>query len=99
MHVEIKGDKIWVQQDGTEDGVAADLLAAGIHQGLHRVQIKDAAKPGGYYPVRGGLAIPAPDKEKPGSHDSFVERTDAVDRAGITGLSRGSPFLPCRPGN
>jgi hypothetical protein len=30
VHVEIKGDKIWVQQDGTEDGVAADLLAAGI---------------------------------------------------------------------
>ena len=30
LHVEIKGDKIWVQQDGTEDGVVADLLAAGI---------------------------------------------------------------------
>jgi hypothetical protein len=30
VHVEIKGDKIWVQQDGTERGVAADLLAAGI---------------------------------------------------------------------
>ena len=30
VHVEIKGDKIWVQQDGTEDGVAADLLAAGV---------------------------------------------------------------------
>jgi hypothetical protein len=30
VHVEIKGDKIWVQLDGTEDGVAADLLAAGI---------------------------------------------------------------------
>ena len=30
VHVEIKGDKIWVQQDGTEDGVVADLLAAGI---------------------------------------------------------------------
>jgi hypothetical protein len=29
-HVEIKGDKIWVQQDGTEHGVAAELLAAGI---------------------------------------------------------------------
>jgi hypothetical protein len=29
-HVEIKGDKIWIQQDGTEDGVAGDLLAAGI---------------------------------------------------------------------
>jgi XisI protein len=30
VHVEIKADKIWVQQDGTEDGVVADLLAAGI---------------------------------------------------------------------
>ena len=30
VHVEIKGAKIWVQQDGTEDGVVADLLAAGI---------------------------------------------------------------------
>jgi len=30
VQVEIKGDKIWVQQDGTEDGVVADLLAAGI---------------------------------------------------------------------
>jgi hypothetical protein len=30
VHVEIKGDKIWVQQDGTEDGLAANLLAAGI---------------------------------------------------------------------
>jgi hypothetical protein len=30
VHVEIKGDKIWVQQDGTEYGVATDLVAAGI---------------------------------------------------------------------
>ena len=30
VHVEIKGDKIWIQQDGTEDGVAADFLRAGI---------------------------------------------------------------------
>jgi len=30
VHVEIKGNKIWIQQDGTEDGVTADLLAAGI---------------------------------------------------------------------
>jgi hypothetical protein len=30
VHVDIKGDKIWVQQDGTEDGVVADLQAAGI---------------------------------------------------------------------
>jgi hypothetical protein len=30
VHVEIKGDKIWIQQDGTEHGIATDLLAAGI---------------------------------------------------------------------
>ena len=30
VHVEIKNDKIWIQLDGTEDGIAGDLLAAGI---------------------------------------------------------------------
>jgi hypothetical protein len=30
VHVEIKANKIWIQQDGTAHGVAADLLAAGI---------------------------------------------------------------------
>jgi hypothetical protein len=30
VHVEIKDSKIWIQQDGTEDGIARDLLAAGI---------------------------------------------------------------------
>jgi len=30
VHVEIKGEKIWIQQDGTEEGVAAKLLAAWI---------------------------------------------------------------------
>jgi hypothetical protein len=30
VHVEIKDDKIWIQLDGTEDGIAGDLLAAGI---------------------------------------------------------------------
>lgn len=29
-HIEIKGDKIWIQQDGTEHGFATDLLEAGI---------------------------------------------------------------------
>src|SRR5580698_8538804 len=32
VHVEIKANKVWVQQDGTEDGLAADLLAAGIRK-------------------------------------------------------------------
>jgi hypothetical protein len=30
IHIDIVGDKIWIQQDGTEDGVALDLLDAGI---------------------------------------------------------------------
>lgn len=30
VHLEIRDDKIWIQQDGTEDGVTNDLLAAGI---------------------------------------------------------------------
>ena len=29
-HVEIRGEKIWVQQDGTERGIATDLLEAGV---------------------------------------------------------------------
>jgi hypothetical protein len=29
-HVEIRGDKIWILQDGTERGIAADLLDAGV---------------------------------------------------------------------
>lgn len=30
IHVEIIGDKIWIQRDGTEDGIAGELLEAGI---------------------------------------------------------------------
>ncbi len=30
VHLAIRDDKIWIQLDGTEQGVAADLLAAGI---------------------------------------------------------------------
>jgi hypothetical protein len=30
VHVDINDGKIWIQQDGTEDGVANELLAAGI---------------------------------------------------------------------
>lgn len=30
LHVEILGDKIWIQRDGTEDGIADELVAAGI---------------------------------------------------------------------
>jgi hypothetical protein len=30
IHIDIRGDKIWIQHDGTEDGVAHDLVAAGI---------------------------------------------------------------------
>lgn len=30
IHVEIRGDRVWVQRDGTEDGVTDELVAAGI---------------------------------------------------------------------
>jgi hypothetical protein len=30
VHLDIVNEKIWVQQDGTEDGIAYDLEAAGV---------------------------------------------------------------------
>ena len=30
LHLRLHDGKIWIEQDGTADGVAADLLAAGI---------------------------------------------------------------------
>jgi len=30
VHIDIVGDKIWIQRDGTEDGIATELLKAGI---------------------------------------------------------------------
>jgi XisI protein len=30
IHIDIRGEKIWIQHDGTEDGVANDLVAAGV---------------------------------------------------------------------
>jgi XisI protein len=31
-HVEIKDDKVWIQLDGTERGIASELVTAGIPQ-------------------------------------------------------------------
>ena len=30
LHLDIIGDKVWIQRDGTEDGIADELEAAGI---------------------------------------------------------------------
>lgn len=30
LHLDIRGGKVWIQHDGTEDGVAEELVAAGI---------------------------------------------------------------------
>ncbi|MFE1747840.1 XisI protein [Coleofasciculus sp. H7-2] len=30
IHIDIKGGKIWLQWNGTEDDIAADLVAAGV---------------------------------------------------------------------
>ncbi|MGK7945858.1 MAG: XisI protein [Microcystaceae cyanobacterium] len=32
VHLQILNDKIWIQRDGIEDGIATDLVAAGIPQ-------------------------------------------------------------------
>lgn len=30
LHIDIRDDKVWIEHDGTEDGVAEELVAAGI---------------------------------------------------------------------
>jgi hypothetical protein len=30
IHIDLVDDKVWIQQDGTERGIAADLLNAGV---------------------------------------------------------------------
>jgi hypothetical protein len=30
IHVDLQGDKLWIQRDGTEHGVARDFIAAGV---------------------------------------------------------------------
>lgn len=30
VHVDLKGDKVWIQHDGTEDGIAEELMACGV---------------------------------------------------------------------
>jgi ketopantoate reductase len=30
LHLDIRGGKIWIQHDGTEDGIASRLVAAGV---------------------------------------------------------------------
>ena len=32
VHIDIVGDKVWIQRDGTEDGIALDLENAGIQK-------------------------------------------------------------------
>jgi hypothetical protein len=30
IHIDVRGGKIWIQHDGTEDGVANELVSAGV---------------------------------------------------------------------
>ncbi|MFM7407165.1 MAG: element excision factor XisI family protein [Cuspidothrix sp.] len=32
IHVDIKDDKIWIQRDGIEIGIANELMAAGVNK-------------------------------------------------------------------
>lgn len=45
VHLEIKDHKIWIQRDGTEDGIAEELVSAGIPKqqivlGFHPLEIR-----------------------------------------------------------
>lgn len=39
IHASIRGDTAWIEHDGTEDGIGADLERAGIGQGSHRTRL------------------------------------------------------------
>jgi XisI protein len=30
LHIDIRNEKVWIQQDGTEEGIAEELVSAGI---------------------------------------------------------------------
>lgn len=32
IHIDIKGNQIWIQRDGTQEGIAQQLVAAGVPQ-------------------------------------------------------------------
>jgi len=45
IHVELINDKIWIQYDGTEEGIATDLLEAGVPKnnivlGFHHQKVR-----------------------------------------------------------
>ncbi len=45
IHIDLIGDKIWIQYDDTEEGVASDLLAAGVPKenivlGFHHPKVR-----------------------------------------------------------
>ncbi len=45
IHVDIINDKVWIQRDGTEHGIAAELVAAGIPKdrivlGFHSPEVR-----------------------------------------------------------
>ena len=45
VHIDIIDGKIWIQRDGTEDGIAEDLVRAGVPReqivlGFHRPEIR-----------------------------------------------------------
>ena len=44
VHVDIRDGKIWIQRDGTEDGIAAELLAAGIPKESIVLAFRSAAR-------------------------------------------------------
>ena len=44
IHVDIVGDKVWIQHDGTSPGIADELVEAGIPPRRHRAGLPAAAR-------------------------------------------------------
>jgi hypothetical protein len=45
VHIEVLGDKVWIHRDGLEDGIANDLVRAGIRKshivlGFHPPEVR-----------------------------------------------------------
>jgi hypothetical protein len=49
IHIDLVGDKVWIQRDGTEHGIANDLEAAGIPKthivlGFHAPEVRQCTE-------------------------------------------------------
>ena len=81
LHVELRDGKFWIQKDGTEDGIAVDLMNAGIPK--ERIVLPSSTPPGG-----NTATLPHLELHKPTSNGHFKKRRQQP-------LNRLQKSLPC----